>query len=76
MSEEKTLYKLTDKSGGSHYYVKTNPDQTLARFVQSVKLNAKYDEWLSVYEDIMLRNKAAVRLSEIYLVQEIGGKTE
>lgn len=71
MSEEKILYKLTDKSGGSHYYVKTDPNQTLARFVQSVKLNAKYDEWLNVYEDIMLRNKAAVRLSEIYLVQEI-----
>lgn len=76
MNEEKILYKLTDKSGGSHYYVKTDTNQTLARFAQSVKLNAKYDEWLNVYEDIMLRNKAAVRLSEIYLVQEIGGKTE
>ena len=70
--EKKVLYKLTDKSGGSPYNVKTDPNQTLARFVQSVKLNAKYDEWLSVYEDIMLRNKAAIRLSEIYLVQEIG----
>lgn len=72
MSKEKNvLFKLTDKSGGSHYYVKTDPNQTLARFVQSVKLNAKYDEWLNVYEDIMLQNKAAIRLSEIYLVQEI-----
>ena len=71
MSEEKTLYKLTDKSGGSHYYVKTDTNQTLAKFTHSVKLQAQYDEWMIVYEDIMLRNKAAIRLSEIYLVQEI-----
>lgn len=71
MNENK-VFKLTDRCGGVHYY-RPGEDRTLARFVQGIKLNAKYDEWLNVYEDILLQEQAAVRLADIYLVQEIGG---
>ena len=72
MSENK-VFKLTDKNGTAHYFVSEKKDLTIARIAQSIKLESQYDEWWPVYEDIMLRNKAAIRLSEIYLVQEIGG---
>lgn len=74
MSENK-IFKLTDKNGTAHYFVSAiaKKDLTIARIAQSIKLGSQYDEWWPVYEDIMLQNKAVVRLSQIYLVQEIGG---
>ena len=71
MSENK-VFKLTDKKGTAHYFVSEKKDLTIARIAQSIKLGSQYDEWWPVYEDYMLREKAAVRLSQIYLVQEIG----
>ena len=72
MSENK-IFKLTDKNGTAHYFVSEKKDPTIARIAQSIKLGSQYDEWWPVYEDYMLREKAAVQLSQIYLVQEIGG---
>lgn len=72
MSENK-VFKLTDKNGTAHYFVSEKKDLTIARIAQSIKLGSQYDEWWPVYEDYMLREKAAIRLSYIYLVQEIGG---
>lgn len=72
MSENK-VFKLTDKNGVAHYFVSEKKDLTIARIAQSIKLGSQYDEWWPVYEDYMLREKAVVRLSQIYLVQEIGG---
>ena len=70
MSENK-VFKLTDKNGAAHYFVSEKKDLTIARIAQSIKPGSQYEAWRPVYEDVMLREKAAVRLSEIYLVQEI-----
>lgn len=66
------MFKLTDKYGGVHY-IDPEEKKTLGRIAQSIKLGAQYDEWLTVYEDVLLRHKAVMRMSEIYLIQEIGG---
>ena len=73
------MFKLTDKHGKDHYLTTVKSDtekRTVETIVRAIKTDEVYHRWAEVYEDVLFREKAYIKIDEIYLVQEIPEVTD